>query len=622
MSDFGKSFTKYIVDRFYDVLMDAVGSYTQENLEGITWKHIPFDPDRAELQELEGKMILVPDGIETSFQFDVVLAGEFELSSFSHRYRDESELGRQWFRVTCTGNLEVSFDDLEVIRVAVYTPDDTNAKDIGFGFLPRLSRESLDRYARDFLASWYPEALEQPVCIDPMVLAQRMNLHVEHCMLPPDQSIFGAMVFVDTKMEIFDEVTGMTYFQAIPSRTIVIDFSGRGGTVAFTIAHECMHWRFHRRRFLMEKLCDQSLSRIACMEISSPGKNGFSDTQVMEWQANSLAAHVLMPADMFRRKATDYINYNISEQAPRHMVDILEDVIDELSQFFGVSRMSAAIRMVEVGYAEALGVFNYVDGRYVPPYAFKKGSLERNQTYTASFQDVACSTFSDPELFEKIKSGALVYVDSHLCMNSPEYIEPNQAGLPRMTDYARYHMDECCLLFDVSVQGTNTSQSKVFDCALYRTINSRVVFEGRVATKGNLMVLDRASEYKKFSDEIGEVYSKLPMDFPSALRVLMKWREMTQEELARYSGIDDRTIRYMLDPDRSPKLESVIAVCIGMVLPPQLSLKLVEKAGYKFRTSDPNHRAYELLLYTYGDMDIHRCNERLKGMGCKPLNNG
>ena len=53
-----------------------------------------------------------------------------------------------------------------------------------------------------------------------------------------------------------------------------------------------------------------------------------------------------------------------------HIVDVMETVIDALATFFVVSRHAAKIRMVDVGYEEAIGVFTYIDGHYVKPHAF------------------------------------------------------------------------------------------------------------------------------------------------------------------------------------------------------------------------------------------------------------
>lgn len=43
----------------------------------------------------------------------------------------------------------------------------------------------------------------------------------------------------------------------------------------------------------------------------------------------------------------------------------MESVVYELSDFFNVSKLSAKIRLIDLGYNEAIGVLTYVDDRYV-----------------------------------------------------------------------------------------------------------------------------------------------------------------------------------------------------------------------------------------------------------------
>lgn len=45
--------------------------------------------------------------------------------------------------------------------------------------------------------------------------------------------------------------------------------------------------------------------------------------------------------------------------------------------------------MIDAGYEEAIGTFTYIDGRYVKPHRFKKGALERNQTFSIGAEDAA-----------------------------------------------------------------------------------------------------------------------------------------------------------------------------------------------------------------------------------------
>src|SRR5690606_20959123 len=124
------------------------------------------------------------------------------------------------------------------------------------------------------------------------------------------------------------------------------------------------------------------------------------------------------------------------------LVDIMEPVIEELATFFCVSRQAAKIRMVDAGYYEAIGAFTYIDGRYVRPHAFKKGSVEKCQTYSVGVDDAIFVALCDMRLRDQVYKGAYIYVDSHFCLNDPKYMINDKNGRVVMTEYARLHIDE------------------------------------------------------------------------------------------------------------------------------------------------------------------------------------
>lgn len=47
--------------------------------------------------------------------------------------------------------------------------------------------------------------------------------------------------------------------------------------------------------------------------------------------------------------------------------------------------------------------------------------------------------------------GSYLYVDSHLVLVSSKYLRTDYDGMTVLTEYARNHMDECCLAFDMTV---------------------------------------------------------------------------------------------------------------------------------------------------------------------------
>lgn len=98
----------------------------------------------------------------------------------------------------------------------------------------------------------------------------------------------------------------------------------------------------------------------------------------MEWQANGIATKILMPSNTTKLKINAlYKKYKINENEKENLHKI-EIIIDELSQFYGVSKQAAKVRMKELGYNAAEGVYTYVNGKYTPSFAFRADSIGKN----------------------------------------------------------------------------------------------------------------------------------------------------------------------------------------------------------------------------------------------------
>lgn len=63
--------------------------------------------------------------------------------------------------------------------------------------------------------------------------------------------------------------------------------------------------------------------------------------------------------------------------------------------------------------------------------------------------------------------------------------------------------------------------------------------------------------------------------FAPALVEVMKWRDVRNQELADETNLGLKAISNLRNGKTEPKLETVIAICIGMKLPPSISKMLV-----------------------------------------------
>jgi len=94
---------------------------------------------------------------------------------------------------------------------------------------------------------------------------------------------------------------------------------------------------------------------------------------------------------------------------------------------------------------------------------------------------------------------------------------------------------------------------------------------------------------------------------------------MTEEELAWEAGLSEKTIQRLRnqEPD-SVTIETVVQLCIGMQLPPQLSSILMRCSGNSFMMTE-QHIMYQFLLNSCYTSTLDECNEMLESQNLKPL---
>lgn len=613
------SLKDYIYNRFYNEMFSAIKSFVIQNRNFLDLRSRTLDSiSYVELSDIKILNIYIYDQPELKISFDVILDAELDLSDYN-RHNDSFDIVNQWFRLSCTGDLECSLDDFAINEVSVFDKKKHQDKPLSETLVPYIRKEELDDYATAFLSANYPEALETPVYLDPMELAKRMALDVKLTCITKELSIFGASFFQDCESEYYDKKADSMKPLQIKAGTILVDenafYLRNLGSVNNTIVHECVHWFFHKKAFALEHLYNENISQIKCQVVGGIKDNNYrSTTDWMEWQANSLTPRIQMPLKTFKIKAQELISKYKVKLKTIELVDVLEPVINELAQFFGVSICAAKIRLIDVGYSEAIGVFTYIDGKYVKPHAFKKNSITKKQTFSISKKDALVQSVFSPELKKYLQEDKYKYIGSHFVFNSPKYIASDNGELS-LTEYARLHIDECCLIFDLTVKAINKYGEDYYtECVLFRDAASNITFEAKFSSE-NKGHLSDTEQYKRYIQDVLSIAKTLPNNFPEALDTLIKWSELTEEQIAERSDLSTRTIQRLRNDDtQNVKLETVLQLCIGMKLPFQLSKALIERSGNAFKTNEQDF-SYEFLITAYSGRTLYECNEFLRGIG-------
>lgn len=375
----------------------------------------------------------------------------------------------------------------------------------------------------------------------------------------------------------------------------------------------------HRKAFELERLCNKDFSKIQCA-VSGDLADRKREDEIswMEYHANLIAPRIIMPADTFKQKADEFIATRLRETGETETLEILESVINNLADFFNVTRAAAKIRMVELGYEEAVGTYLYIDGKYVKPHCTsKRGIINRRQTFSISQNDLMSVIFENSDLWEKVSIGRYVYVDTHLVLNAPKYVEKDKDGYLALTKYARYHMEECSLRFDIEAITKKDISERYFSyCVLNRDANSPYEMQIKFHNGYENSTDEKQTEYLcKTQEEEFAIFKSLPRDFKGTIENLKKWRKLTNKDIADAMLVNERTVRRILNGESGTSIENILALCFVLKLPPKMTFDVIEKSPVKLRTETEEDYKLYTLIYTTAGQSIGEVRKKAQKLG-------
>lgn len=618
-----KSFEKYLEGEYYNDIHKAIKEYMWGHKNSLgTYSYVVLDMSYIELDDIHvmGVSFHKGEGSLLSFcasvQADVILKG---LGKRDYE-ADEQQL---WFSVYFTGHLLSGLNMVTITKVDLYSKDKFNAEDSLSRYLvPYLYAKDLDREAERFLLKYYPKALKAPMAINMKELLENMCLEMYYAPLP--DNIFGMTYFDEADVEVCDYFKHNKETKHIEAGTILINpsifFMRNVGSRNNTIVHECVHWDRHSDFFELQKLLNDDISHIQCEVVESYDQKTKGINKAlkwMEWQANALAPHILMPAETTKQKFRELLAETRRAYPKERNAIIVDYAITALAHFFDVSIISAKIRLAELGYDFVQGTNVFVNGKYYPPYSFKENTLSKDQTFIIDAKNALVESNINPQLSLLVTSGALIYANGMYCINDEKYVTRNDNGTPILTDYALERIDECCVVFNRRTRVSDKYDDSYYRmCFLCRDIDSSSVVEATYDPeyKNNQDVSKRAIEIQKTKDILMETMKiqkeTAGLEFHELLEYHMKRRGVTEEELAYRSGISSRSVG---DYHRKPcniQLPSVLALCIGLNLKPEYCYTMIQKAGYTLNNT-PEHMVYKFLINGHTDENLDSWNQIL-----------
>ncbi|MDE6748099.1 MAG: hypothetical protein K2K21_03415 [Lachnospiraceae bacterium] len=617
-----KDFKEYVEENYLDMIMKRLEPYIishkddleEDDFYNISWVEvIGSSVCGITFKDIGDNWI----EIRTSIDVEIEFTGKT-------RYGHDSDTATKTYNVFLKAILEdglkkVSVTDVSSYDKNIYEKD----KSLSQNLVPYMYEEDVERHAEDFLKKHYQKALLQPMPLPVEEIVDDMGMTFFYA--PLEDGIFGKTFFGEEKVKVYTDITGSEEIEIMTSPgTMLINpnvyFMYNIGTANNTIIHECVHWDRHRRPFELQRLLEGDCSHISCeiVEKYEGIPEEASAFKWMEWQANQLAPRILMPAKMTKRKLNDFLQARYQINPHERFAIHMEGAINDLSLFFHVSNIAAKLRAIELGYDQAQGVQVYCNGRRLPPFAFMKGTLNKNNTFVIDENNLLYNLMVRPELGRLYAEGKIVYTNCMLCLNTPKYIELSETGEPILTDYALEHVDECCYIFNRRFSASDSYSDTFYRrCFLCRDVDSETFIEADYDEehKSNQSKADKEKELSiitDFADGMAEFMEDLPGAFSKTLRAHMVRKKIGEEELAFRCHLSVQTIsKYLNHNGEKKKYENVLAVGKALCLHPIYMEDLIKKAGFSTDKSDRASIIVKFLIWHHPDDTIEEWQEKL-----------
>ncbi len=620
------SFAEYIKESLYDKISKGVNDFY--------WKHRALfrieETSRVQnifesyVDDITIKHVNVEDVDEKSMRVRFYPIVVVSVVANGRTKYDVEELTEDfWLRLTCTGDISKELNDLTIEKVEEFDKKQRLTYAMTDHLVPYIPPERLDEFALRILTHYYSEALETDGPVDAYELAKRMGLTVRKCRITKDGSVFGRIYFYEALGEIYLPKEDKMKKGWIEPKTVLIDKTALILNACqnenITVAHECTHYAIHRKAFEFRRLCDKKLSHIQCETTGDiQGIDRQSEASYMEYHATEIAPRIVMPKPSFVKKVDSIIHNTLLETGYSDIIDVIESVITQVAEFYKVPKSVAKKRMVDAGYEDAIGALIYIDGQYVKPHrASQKGILGKKQTYTISERDMVVEVACNQELYKRVSAGHYAFVDSHLVLNTSKYVERDAEGNSMLTRYARLHMEECCLTFEIEFRDATKYNEQYYSiCVLNRDCDSPYEFDIRFRNgfehtpEKHKAILDEAMK-KDY-----ELMMSLPQDFKGIIETLKKNKDLRNCDIAENANLDLKKVERIINGHiQNPLINDVVAICLALKIPPMICDYVIEKSNTKFTNSYEHYKLRFLMHMSAGkDMDDIRNDARKLGI--------
>ena len=333
----------------------------------------------------------------------------------------------------------------------------------------------------------------------------------------------------------------------------------------------------------------------------------WSDEDKMEWQAKTIAPKILMPRNAFKTKVDVSYKQLLGANKNADRRSVTSSVIEIVSEFYEVSKQSAAIRMYELGYQEAeeyCGIDNTSN---------RNTSKSNRMGSTAKYHlrpitpAQAFKLYCENDLLKAaLDTGAFQFAEGYFVFNDEKYLQISESGTRTLTSYAKEHLPECAL--DFSVRLVPDGMMHGLSSIMYR---SDSVFREESSFEANTQNAELFNKAKDFEKKLKRSQSTAitPAMWMKQRMNEEHWYETTFETKTKldkmnFSRVQSGTHKFTMRP--------LVAMGIGLSLDLSEMEEVLGLGGMTFIKGDREHEAYKYLFTAFYGKGIDECNNFLQ----------
>ena len=479
--------------------------------------------------------------------------------------------------------------------------------------VPVLRRDEIDKYTEDLWLRIDPEAYRDPIKRNAYTLKGKMGLSLMRVKLYQQSRVGAILFFRQGKVLVLPESECGKHCEEqpvempVPPNTIVLNtVAVRQGFEDLRIYHECIHYEWHYMFYRLQDMASTDTRQIKTVRVTTTLGGSFkSALSFIEHQASYGSYGLMMPETFMRT----YINQRLAEAHDKrgdngyfnHIGWQLEGIARSLASAYDLKKAAVRARMLQLGYVAARGILNYVDGRYILPFAFSlHEDASVNETYVIGRKQIAQLYRTDKEFRQIMDTGLFAFVDGHLVYAAGNDIVQTAVGA-RLSGWANAHMDQVALRF------TRTYTADHEMVYTFGQMNSREAIENSFRFLG----LDGNMTMKEKQARVDQILQEMPLSFHGALTCAMKGVATTQELAGRLHMSRETISRLRTKERKQYDLDLVVAICVALHLNPVVSIALLQRAGLSVQSYGPKAQ-YGMIINSLYDCSIEEVQDFLK----------